>query len=1030
MQLLYSTVCPEIYVGFYSTSTFRRNPTARKCSQQVEGRKEMDENDLDFDNDSSLGCSSVSHRSSQSSSISSLLTGEYRTKSKRKRMMRFVQPNEEDNDHDRKTVRFSLSPPRESINSELSSTPSRCESSRSRSHRNKVRSSCSSTTNDDSQSTNSLDSIGRSLSQQSSQRFSSDASPQLSQRDSHSSSKTCQGSPFFSPDVDVRGAGTDVMAVKDAGSYRMLFDDCSYLCSIIVGGSPLNAFEAACDLALLLSKRKTRAILLTEGGGAALSAILEALSSVPEPSLLNLDGILGVEQEDHESLCRNGVIMSTEGKLQSASKRLSKNGRKRALGRQEESGRVVKINCRYQRPLNEALACVVDFLSWDCTISEHSSTGSASAARNLRSAILEHPNVLRGVCHLALMDPVSHDILSKILNKAEIAGHAIIDHDYVKSECLMPSERDGKEGNCDSDDASQGSSSVTNESVASSQGDPTCMGRRKRRKRRRIHLERSEVHLDVITEDEEHVDLKSPAKRPVTHASLCMSFTSAEESLSQRWCGDDASVSTMASASGDSLEKLGEVRAALVQRGDGEVSISESSRHTCKTKEGAVDGRNHGRTMVSCTEGDFVLLALSRIVDGREGDEESCIEHGAEEGNQSVNSASQDSAKQDECDGEEQSMKNPLLATNILLRKSGTLPMLARAMTESLSALIVCVAGNWASCGGCLSHLKNRVSVLSSIIDGACCLTSENRHELCSGNSKLIPSILLFLKTFSDQKARRLRSQSSAEVALLDEIALSTLRTLTSLTHDNDVAGSLLMSSYNVNVSVSRTSTFLPGVLILANLLRQTALNSNSDEKRSSKHLHHAYDMVIFCLNTLSNAVKAENLPTALAEYTVPVTSRSDNSTGKGCTSTSNELFLTWLSRWLFNETISFRDAVMLGTFGEKAYQDISHEMRDLEKHEEEHLITAGNGFILLACLMIQSNVHDHQLSAKIRKLILDELQVNKNGGGLQLIKNTLKAFCNFYHYSLGDLSVAIVAPVGGIIAEVETMQAQSNGLN
>jgi hypothetical protein len=434
--------------------------------------------------------------------------------------------------------------------------------------------------------------------------------------------------------------------------------------------------------------------------------------------------------------------------------------------------------------------------------------------------------------------------------------------------------------------------------------------------------------------------------------------------------------------------------------------------------------------MILFMEGDFVLQALSRIVDGREGDDESCIEHGAEEGDQSVTSASHDSANQDERDEEDQSMKNPLLATNRLLRKSGTLPLLARAMSESLSAVIACLAGNGASCDGCLLHLKNRVSVLSSIIDEACCLTSENRHELCSVDSKLMPSILLFLKTFSDQ-ARGLLSQSSAEVTLLDEIALFTLRTLTSLTHDNALAGSLLMSSYKVNVSVSRTSTVLPGVLILADLLRQTVSISNSDEKRSSKQLHYAYDMVIFCLNTLSNAVKAENLSMALTEYTIPVMSGIENSNLKGRTSSSkDELFLTWLSRWLFNETTSFRDAVMRGTFGKKASQDTSREMRNLEKHEEEHLITAGNGFILLACLMIQTHVEDQQLSAKIRKLILDELQVNKNGGGLQLIKNTLKAFCNFYHYSLGDLSVAIVAPVGGIIAEVETLQAQSNGLN
>ena len=32
----------------------------------------------------------------------------------------------------------------------------------------------------------------------------------------------------------------------------------------------------------------------------------------------------------------------------------------------------------------------------------------------------------------------------------------------------------------------------------------------------------------------------------------------------------------------------------------------------------------------------------------------------------------------------------------------------------------------------------------------------------------------------------------------------------------------------------------------------------------------------------------------------------------------------------------------------------------------------------------------------------------------------TLKAFCNFYHYSVGDLSVAVIAPVVKLIAGLE----------
>jgi hypothetical protein len=45
---------------------------------------------------------------------------------------------------------------------------------------------------------------------------------------------------------------------------------------------------------------------------------------------------------------------------------------------------------------------------------------------------------------------------------------------------------------------------------------------------------------------------------------------------------------------------------------------------------------------------------------------------------------------------------------------------------------------------------------------------------------------------------------------------------------------------------------------------------------------------------------------------------------------------------------------------------------------------------------------------------------------GVTLIINTLKAFCNFYHYKMGDLSVAIVTPVKKLIDKLELIQAGS----
>ena len=43
-------------------------------------------------------------------------------------------------------------------------------------------------------------------------------------------------------------------------------------------------------------------------------------------------------------------------------------------------------------------------------------------------------------------------------------------------------------------------------------------------------------------------------------------------------------------------------------------------------------------------------------------------------------------------------------------------------------------------------------------------------------------------------------------------------------------------------------------------------------------------------------------------------------------------------------------------------------------------------------------------------------------------IINTLKAFCNFYHYAIGDLSVAVVAPVKTLIEKLDALKTDRSG--
>jgi hypothetical protein len=159
--------------------------------------------------------------------------------------------------------------------------------------------------------------------------------------------------------------------------------------------------------------------------------------------------------------------------------------------------------------------------------------------------------------------------------------------------------------------------------------------------------------------------------------------------------------------------------------------------------------------------------------------------------------------------------------------------------------------------------------------------------------------------------------------------------------------------------------------------------------------------MVVFCLNTLTNAINAKGLRDALAENTA--------SEGKS--------FVQWLAAWVVEQTNGFREAILSASFGvnnnNNNGQVATDPGRGLEKHEEEPLVLAGNACILLVCLMKSS-----ETAAPLRDVILGELPEN----GLVFIQNTLRAFCNFYHYSLGDLSVAIVGPVAELITDLDSM--------
>jgi hypothetical protein len=226
---------------------------------------------------------------------------------------------------------------------------------------------------------------------------------------------------------------------------------------------------------------------------------------------------------------------------------------------------------------------------------------------------------------------------------------------------------------------------------------------------------------------------------------------------------------------------------------------------------------------------------------------------------------------------------------------------------------------------------------------------------------------------------------------------MTALKTLTTLTHENASACDQLIEYCE---RVGDNSILNSGVEIIFGHLYST-VTERSDHNSS-------YDAIIFCLNILTNV--AEMTPSSKRELFL------DLLIDEGLKG------ITWLTQWIVSKTAGFQLAVMKGSFGSTANLESIDETHptELQSGEEGNLVTAGNGFVLLAYLM--SDEDNGIATANIREIITKELPVDESGnsGGIQFMIKTLKAFCNFYHYSVGDLSVAVVAPVIKLIAGLE----------
>lgn len=953
----------------------------------------------------------------------------------------------------------------------------------------------------------------------------------------------------------VLGGGVDVFAMQDAGTYRMLSDDCSYLCETILsamksdGGDASDPVirhtsvtaDACCDLAVLFSSARNRAVLLRtakilqsnrsgKGPGSqpdevsevdirrgrdALDSILDAISCAPFPPLRVVDG------GDVSASAPVSAVTKENGDAAVGRTAKSRRGRAAASAGKGKSKASINVGPRssppehgelnpYDRVAARSLSVLAYYLSLECSKGDKSALrDSPAAAKRVRRRVLRNGPALRGVSRMVQLDPLVEAVLgSSTKSPGKIDGpdtstsvetsNKTVGHDDTASVASSESKRTNgvKRSREDGNDAEE-KELLDIETRAFR--DPTKAGRRKKRgKKRRLLLGKgsNENELETIPEDD-------GSRMSNEHAAELSRDAGAASGLSQRspesvqasggqskkganldfLLSDDRSPDHGATMADAGAKRNGAVASKPISSHDKNVErlnrkvLKAVSKLAKRTNLNDADVVSLGATLcsnVGCPchrtsgnissrgSGHLALGALSRLLTGKDkdggahgdGDDDDDGDGDDEDEHQSGDDDSDGDISNDENESnvdEENNLSNPLMFTNIMLRRSGSLPHLAHAVSDTFAS-IVCLIGEsdgkkaTTYCETSVNHLRKRASSLFSIIDGASCLSSENRKQFCQtkGGAALISNLLSLISAVPFN----LEMSSAA----MSDIILSALRTLTSLTHENPLAAEQMLQTRKLRwissevgaitneptkLSVEAETSCLTGIgIILYNLHRmvtaQKEKTSNekvkgpSDESRDK----HCYDVVIFCLNILTNVVEMASFRGARRQI---YESRLPNE-GIEIDGQSSSSSLAWLASWLTDQTTSYRDAVMKGSFGDEGLS-LSHganEPRDLEKHEEEYLVTAGNGFILLAYLMKADDEVDavgDELTMSIRETILSQMPTDEEGRdiGITLMIKTLKAFCNFYHFSIGPLSVAIVTPVLKLIKDLENIQSMKS---
>ena len=863
--------------------------------------------------------------------------------------------------------------------------------------------------------------------------------------------------------------------IQDAGSYRMMIDDLSYLCSAILGcrrktSDKINSggrngqnmevrhtpvtVGAACDLAESISQSEMRMALLVLGSQkkdvGALSAVLEAVACAP----LNYGDwrinvcreMIGGGQLNSEDQKRSAIVDDVRAKSEKPAGRTKSARRKQSVIETDmnmkphpdnaTTSSVSKPQVKNKHDIisSKALSLVAHFVSAICTYASYRQNPqiNRAAVKSARNAVLGHKTALRGLARLVLDDPVVDAYLAQRALIVHGRDNATVDktvdaEDIVKE---VPDDQSDVSHLTSNSKVSKTStlSEPKKEDVESISGDPTKFGRRKGRKKRLSRLQRamtpsstslqpiSEIEYDTdrsfgklsctpeeandaekktnlngFKEKNDKSDSLSFASDDVSNISRDESTTELNNETTELKSGTKYQEKIASALSRANLShSLGQ--ALLASDLNASQDYDDWTCSYCSTWERHV--LNNSYTSESSdsplTSASIALDAADRIISGRD---KSNPQHADGDEDHSDEDESDDNFL--DAEKPHDTTKNPILFANEMMRKSGSLIEYSKSMTSTIASLLLALRHTALigdlqpkKCYKCITYLQYRASTLSGVIDNLCCLSPEVSKSLCLPESLLIPSLLLII---SESQSQTL-SQSS-----LDELVTIALKTLTTLTHENSSACDQILSYYCASENGCKLTNGVEVVFLhLYNIVTE-----QPDHKSS-------YDSTIFCLNILTNV--AEMIPTPTRAIFLDMLIDKEL---KG---------ITWLTEWLMSKTLGFRQAVMKGSFGTTTTEECTNESHDdeLKSGEESNLVTAGNGFVLLAYLMLDDD--NATATTQMRETVIKELPVDETGksGGILFMIKTLKAFCNFYHYSVGDLSVAVIAPVIKLISGLE----------